>query len=543
MRVAAARNRLQAEASSSAHLSLAAFLCGGAASDDGAPGSPAAVARAGLRHGRTEPGPGAFAGAGDAAAAEAETELPGRRCASDHAEHLRRAAAAGAAAAGQPQQPQAQQQAQAQQQQQQQQAQQQPRARSRLREASLPEAPAAAAATAPGGCCKGGSGGGEGTDGEQPGTPGADDERSPVARLASACSGASLTAACAPGGGGGGDGAGGDPWKRRRARLEADRAARDLEVREFQRRHWAEMRAAAARNRAAVLGEVAAPPSSSGDGGGGEGGEEATAQGFSEARRAAPAEAEGGPAGRAEGEQGGAGGGAGTGGNFGVTEFAAMVADMCSVAAAAPGGGSGGDDEDGTSDCGGDGPAPEGSPAPVGQSAEGRACGAEPSDAEAGGSQAEGEAEGGGSSVSPPPGRAGDGLALRADALRRFLEEQLGPELFDRWGLGLGALGFGDVRGCTGGQAAESARDLAGALHSRNAPAPLPTPSLYRRLEAAAPPGGPAAAGAVAAAAGAPGGAASSGAEPSVGLLGRGAGYLNLIHQLIACEEAAAAGP
>lgn len=50
------------------------------------------------------------------------------------------------------------------------------------------------------------------------------------------------------------DGAGCSPWEQRRARLEAEQAARDTQLREFQRLHWLEVKAAAARNKQQVCG-------------------------------------------------------------------------------------------------------------------------------------------------------------------------------------------------------------------------------------------------------------------------------------------------
>lgn len=47
-----------------------------------------------------------------------------------------------------------------------------------------------------------------------------------------------------------------DPWERRLRRLEADRQRREAEIKAFQRQHWIEMKAAAARNRAHVLGDL-----------------------------------------------------------------------------------------------------------------------------------------------------------------------------------------------------------------------------------------------------------------------------------------------
>uniref|UniRef100_A0A7R9V482 Uncharacterized protein n=1 Tax=Chlamydomonas euryale TaxID=1486919 RepID=A0A7R9V482_9CHLO len=64
----------------------------------------------------------------------------------------------------------------------------------------------------------------------------------------------------APCGGGGGDGGGGgsalDAHERRRARLEAERAKREAEIRAFQQQHFREMQEAALRNRAAIQRDI-----------------------------------------------------------------------------------------------------------------------------------------------------------------------------------------------------------------------------------------------------------------------------------------------
>lgn len=48
------------------------------------------------------------------------------------------------------------------------------------------------------------------------------------------------------------DAAGLIPLERRRARLQAEQAARDAQLREWQRQHWQDVKAAAARNRQQV---------------------------------------------------------------------------------------------------------------------------------------------------------------------------------------------------------------------------------------------------------------------------------------------------
>jgi hypothetical protein len=48
------------------------------------------------------------------------------------------------------------------------------------------------------------------------------------------------------------DAAGLSPLERRRARLQAEQAARDAQLRDWQRQHWQEVKAAAARNRQQV---------------------------------------------------------------------------------------------------------------------------------------------------------------------------------------------------------------------------------------------------------------------------------------------------
>ncbi|KAF5839493.1 kinase-like domain-containing protein [Dunaliella salina] len=47
-----------------------------------------------------------------------------------------------------------------------------------------------------------------------------------------------------------------DPYERRRCKLEAEAQAREAEIQAFQRQHWQEMKGAAARNRAALLAEM-----------------------------------------------------------------------------------------------------------------------------------------------------------------------------------------------------------------------------------------------------------------------------------------------
>jgi len=118
-----------------------------------------------------------------------------------------------------------------------------------------------------------------------------------------------------------GEGEDGDPWERRRRRLEEDRARREAEIKAFQRQHWAEMKAASARNRAAVIGEVL-------------GGTDGDAPGQvveSEAAGAAAARAAAEEAPAAAATDGSGNAAASAGGaveNDGVDEYSAMIADI-----------------------------------------------------------------------------------------------------------------------------------------------------------------------------------------------------------------------
>eukprot|EP00955_Chlamydomonas_euryale_P031965 335074-Chlamydomonas_euryale.AAC.1 len=79
-------------------------------------------------------------------------------------------------------------------------------------------------------------------------------------RAAEADRGNPAVAGLAHGSGGGGDGGGGgsalDAHERRRARLEAERAKREAEIRAFQQQHFREMQEAALRNRAAIQRDI-----------------------------------------------------------------------------------------------------------------------------------------------------------------------------------------------------------------------------------------------------------------------------------------------
>ena len=96
----------------------------------------------------------------------------------------------------------------------------------------------------------------------------------------------------------------GPPLIRKKKKLEEERAQREAEIREFQRRHYREMRDAAERNRRALMGEIndagAGPAAASAAGPGraanGSNAEAGAAEGAG--RSASQAEAAGSPAAR-----------------------------------------------------------------------------------------------------------------------------------------------------------------------------------------------------------------------------------------------------
>ena len=91
--------------------------------------------------------------------------------------------------------------------------------------------------------------------------PSADADADAARRASGASADRGGAGACSVGGGAEGAAAdGGDRWGQRRRRLEEDNARRAAEIADFQRQHWREMRAAAARNKAAVLGQLLGAP-------------------------------------------------------------------------------------------------------------------------------------------------------------------------------------------------------------------------------------------------------------------------------------------
>ncbi|GLC38425.1 hypothetical protein PLESTB_001579500 [Pleodorina starrii] len=208
-----------------------------------------------------------------------------------------------------------------------------------------------------------------------------------------------------------------DPWAAKMARLEEERRKRELEILDFQKQHWQEVREARERNKRQIMAEVRGePPAHHGSGSPANGPGQRAPSPANGAGRAPTPPAAAPPAVGAAARGGGGSGGSGGGGSGGGSgddddddmDFAAMVKDMQDVlmqdGAGAGGGGeggAGGDDEE--DDIYND---------------------EKHNAALSGQFMLEGEV------VQLPGVREGDSLALKVEALRVFLETNLGTDAF-----------------------------------------------------------------------------------------------------------------
>ncbi|GIL63301.1 hypothetical protein Vafri_17397 [Volvox africanus] len=199
-----------------------------------------------------------------------------------------------------------------------------------------------------------------------------------------------------------------DPWAAKMARLEEESRKREQEILEFQRKHWQEVREARERNKRQIMAEVrgsplggAAPgPESEGQG------QRAPSPANGAARAAAPPPAAAGPR-SAAGAADRGGGGAAVEDDDDDMDFAAMVKDMQDVLM-----------QDG-----------------AGGVEEGRGVSGEDEEDEVYNDEIHSAALSGqfmlnGQVIQLPGVREGDSLALKVEALRVFLEQNLGTNAF-----------------------------------------------------------------------------------------------------------------